>query len=341
VLLRASGPWTAQPNAPFLHIAAASSTGSGKALVAFSIDAFNATGSRVGTLTIDGMTLTVTQAGTNYTLSADPVTAANLGMSPSSAAVDSAGNLYFDGDITQLNCSSTGGNCTTSITDGLLQKVSASNKAVTTLGSGLKSPAMMAVDSAGNVYVADSGNNAIKQWNVATQQFTTLISGLSDPRGVAVDSAGNLYIADTGNHAIKKWTAATQQLTTLLSGLSYVPGVAVDLTGVVYFTESNTAPSPYVNISVYGKIMQWDPSTQQVTIVVSGLNNPEGVVVDGSDNLYFMDEATFDVEPHYVAGSGPARPSRSAGCRALNLSMRVPDSPWTVASLSMLPATCT
>ena len=64
----------------------------------------------------------------------------------------------------------------------------------------------MAVDGAGNVYIADTGNNAIKEWVAASNTVTTLVSsGLIFPHGVAVDGAGNVYIADTGNNAIKEW----------------------------------------------------------------------------------------------------------------------------------------
>ena len=76
----------------------------------------------------------------------------------------------------------------------------------------------MAVDAAGNVYIADTGNNAIKEWNASTQQVTTLVSsGLNGPQGVAVDAAGNVYIADSGNNAIKERVRA------------FVPGGAVSV----------------------------------------------------------------------------------------------------------------
>ena len=83
-------------------------------------------------------------------------------------------------------------------------------------------PYGVAVDGAGNVYIADTGNNAIKKWTAASNTVTTLVSsGLSYPTGVAVDGAGNVYIADTGNNAIKEWTAANNTVTTLVSsGLS-------------------------------------------------------------------------------------------------------------------------
>ena len=78
--------------------------------------------------------------------------------------------------------------------------------------------------------IADTDNNAIKEWNAATQTVTTLVSsGLDHPFGVAVDEAGNVYIADFDNSAIKEWNAATQTASTLVSsGLDRPNGVAVD-----------------------------------------------------------------------------------------------------------------
>jgi len=146
----------------------------------------------------------------------------------------------------------------------------------------------VAVDgSSGNLYFADSGNNAIKEWNASTQQVTTLVStGLSNPSGVAVDGFGNLYFADSGNNAIKEWNASTQQVTTLVStGLSKPSGVAVD------GSSSSTPGNVYFSDSGHNAIKEWNASTQQVTTLVStGLSNPSGVAVDGvTGNLYFAD----------------------------------------------------
>ena len=80
-----------------------------------------------------------------------------------------------------------------------------SNTVTTLVASGLSSPSGVAVDGAGNVYIADTGNNAIEQWMVASNTLNTLVAtGLFSPSGVAVDGAGNVYICDRGNGAIKK-----------------------------------------------------------------------------------------------------------------------------------------
>ena len=85
-----------------------------------------------------------------------------------------------------------------------MKRIAAADGATTTLGSGFNNPRGVAVDSAGNVYVADTGNNAVKRIAAVGGAITTLGSGFYNPTGVAVDSAGNVYVADTGNNAVKK-----------------------------------------------------------------------------------------------------------------------------------------
>jgi sugar lactone lactonase YvrE len=85
-----------------------------------------------------------------------------------------------------------------------------------------RSPTGIAVDSARNIYVADTGNNTIRKIApvgiVTTLAGTAGVTGSGDgtgstaqfngPAGVAVDARGNVYVADTGNHTIRKITAA-------------------------------------------------------------------------------------------------------------------------------------
>ena len=84
-------------------------------------------------------------------------------------------------------------------------------------------PQGLAVDAAGNVYVADTGNNTIRKLTpaglvstlaelAATNSATGLVSQevpLKSPDGVAVDQAGNIYIVDTNDHCIRKISGRT------------------------------------------------------------------------------------------------------------------------------------
>ncbi|MHC1764805.1 MAG: FN3 associated domain-containing protein [Verrucomicrobiia bacterium] len=64
-------------------------------------------------------------------------------------------------------------------------------------------PSALAVDATGNVYVADSKNNAIRMLSVA-DTVTTVITGLNEPGGVAVGDNGDLWIADSRSHVIRR-----------------------------------------------------------------------------------------------------------------------------------------
>jgi streptogramin lyase len=139
------------------------------------------------------------------------------------------------------------------------------------------------VDSAGNVYIADTFNNAVKEWTATNGAVSTLVSsGLSQPNGVTVDTSGNVYIADTFNNAIKKWTRASAAVTTLVSSGLWDPSeLALDCAGNIYIADfSNNA------------IKEWMPANNTVIILVSsGLSGPNSVAVDGSGNVYIADSA--------------------------------------------------
>src|SRR5271165_1606777 len=71
----------------------------------------------------------------------------------------------------------------------------------TLVSSNLSNVNGVAVDTSGNVYFSDSGDNTVKKWVVASNIVVTLVSNnLSSPSAVAVDTSGNVYIADSGHN---------------------------------------------------------------------------------------------------------------------------------------------
>ncbi|MGP0065797.1 MAG: Ig-like domain repeat protein [Isosphaeraceae bacterium] len=109
----------------------------------------------------------------------------------------------------------------------------------------LDHPNGVAVDAAGDVFIADSGNNVVREIKPDGTIITVAGNGtasysgdgepateaeLNDPTGLAVDAQGNLYIADTGNSVIREVDATTGDISTVAgpSGLAFPTGVAVE-----------------------------------------------------------------------------------------------------------------
>lgn len=74
------------------------------------------------------------------------------------------------------------------------------------LSASFRNPSGLAFDGQNRVFIADSGNRAIRVLDLSTRTVSTLVSsGLSLPTGLAVGLGGELFIADTGTHSIKRW----------------------------------------------------------------------------------------------------------------------------------------
>jgi sugar lactone lactonase YvrE len=327
-----SGPWSALSNAPWLHTSA---SGTGKGLATLTFDA-NPGATRSGNLTIAGLTLTVTQAGSTYVPANPLTTLVSSGLAnPYGVAVDGAGDVFiadFNNNAVKEWHAATG-TISTLVSTGLNDPVGvavdgagdvfiadfntdaveewrAATGTVSTLVTGLNGPSGVAVDAAGDVFIADSGNNAIKEWYAATGTVSTLVSsGLNTPDGVAVDAAGDVFIADFYNSAVKEWDAATGTVSTLVSGLSSLQGVAVDGTGDVFIVD-------FYNSAV----MEWHAATETVsTVVSSGLHVPYGVAVDAAGNVFIADFGNNAVKelPRAFVPGGTVTEAAAAGADAL------------------------
>ena len=345
--LFSNAAWTATSNAPWLHVNAGYSSGTGSSPIYFSIDA-NAGPMRTGTLTIGGQTLTITQVAA-YSLGTETlIEGPGAGIDTVLIAAD-AGWFAWSNDswLHVVNGISTGNGSapvpftfdanpgatrTGSLTIGgqtltVIQAGSGYVRAnpVTTLVNGLNFPFGIAVDDFGNVYIADTENQAIKKWNAATQTESVLVdAGLYYPLTLAVDGSGNVYIVD--DDGLKMWSP-TNGLTTLAdpaTGLYGTSAVAVDRQGNVYLVADDLAgmalykwnandglatltdlPSIYEYLAidaagqfyladaVNNTIEMWTPEQGLTTVVGAGLSNIDGVAVDCSGNVYISDNATI------------------------------------------------
>jgi serine/threonine-protein kinase len=145
--------------------------------------------------------------------------------------------------------------------------------------SGLGNPSGVAVDSAGNVYIADAGNSRMLELAAGANSSTELLfTGLSNPSGVAVDAARAVYVTNAGNSQVLELAAGSSSTTELpITGLDSPRSVAVDTADNLYIATGNRVLKLAAG------------STSPTELPITGLNNPEGVAVDGAGNVYVVD----------------------------------------------------
>jgi DNA-binding beta-propeller fold protein YncE len=132
--------------------------------------------------------------------------------------------------------------------------------------------------SAQNVFVANSGNNTVSEFNSSGTLITSsFASGLSNPEGLAFDSSGNLYVVNSGNNTISEFNSSGTLITgSFASGLSNPEGLAFDSSGNLYVANNNG-------------IWEFGPSGTLIkspSPIVSGLSATVDLAFDSRGNLY-------------------------------------------------------
>jgi len=150
-------------------------------------------------------------------------------------------------------------------------------------------PTGVAVDSNGNVYVAEAGNNCIRKVSPAGVVSLVVSGGGGNAVwGVAVDSLGDLYIsADSG--AIFRYLQQSGSIETAADASGMAPrGVAVDSSGKIYFTDTTSS----IIRTADGAIYAGSGFTDQATGQDEYFSTPSGLAADSSGNLYVADSGS-------------------------------------------------
>jgi uncharacterized protein (TIGR03437 family) len=234
-------------------------------------------------------------------------------------AVDTSGNIYIaDTFNNRIRMVSSSGTISTIAGSGA---VSYSGDGGAATSAQLFVPQATAVDSNGNLYIADTANNVIRQVN--SKGVITTIAGtgaagstgdggaataatFNSPQGIAVDSSGNIYVSDTANARVRKISGGTISTfagngTVGFSGdgasataatLNTPVGLAVDKSGNVYIADAGDNVIRKVsggNISTVAGNGSQGYSGDGGGATAARLNGPQGVAVDAAGNIYIAD----------------------------------------------------
>jgi uncharacterized protein YjiK len=249
---------------------------------------------------------------------------------PRGLRTDSDGNLYFTDNRADTIRKATPAGVVTTLAG---QATVAGSTDATGTSATFNGPSGLVLDSAGNLYVADSANDAIRK--ITPAGVVTTFAGMAgrssstdgtgaaakfeDPYNVAVDSAGNVYVAESDAHCIRKITPAG--VVTTLAGLAGTfgsadgtgpsarfntpSGVAVDSAGNVYVADSSNHTirtiTPAGVVTTFAGSAGVGGSTDG-TGSAARFNEPHGIAVDPSGNLYVSDTTLNTVRKITPAG---------------------------------------
>ncbi len=230
----------------------------------------------------------------------DPATKSPL-LDPWGLAVDAKGNLYITDGLNQVirKVSSSTGDI--SIYAGTLGVAGYSGDNGKAASATLDGPIALAVDSAGNLYIADNRNDAVRRVDAATEVITTVAgdgqgvydghpgicpnytsgvlattTGLCNPISLAIDSKDNLYIG-AGAGFVYKVTKSSGIITTLAGGGTYgdwngIPAVGADI-GAPYGLAVDGGGDVYIANTPDCLIQKVSASTGQLTIVAGEITS--------------------------------------------------------------------
>ncbi|HXR47596.1 MAG TPA: hypothetical protein VN784_09165 [Candidatus Limnocylindrales bacterium] len=278
-----------------------------------------------------------TLAGSVSIGSTDGTGAAARFAGPSGVAADSQGNIYVTDSGNNTIRKITPGGTVTTIAGQI--GVKGSTDAMGTNAS-FNLPTGIAVDTSGNLYVADEFNDTIRKitpvgtnWVVSTLAGQVTNAGLIDamgtnaqfstPTGVAVDGAGNVYVADVANDVIREISPAG--FVSTIAGQPHHPGSSNGTNNGAQFympfgITVDAATNLYVTDGVNETVRKlvpvatgWAVSTIAGQVLVSGsadgvgtnaqFNGPAGIAISGGSTLYVGDDNNNTIRKLTLTGT--------------------------------------
>lgn len=251
------------------------------------------------------------------------------------------GMAYYNGS---LYISDTGNNVVRVISGGLINTYAGTQGSQGFAGDGaaanqayLNHPSGLAVDSSGNLYIADTGNNVVRVVNAKTGNISTFAgnysmgagytgdggaatNGMLDaPTAVTVDSAGNVYVTDSVNNLVREITVSNGYFNTIVGingtggSLNHPNSLLVDSTGAIYIADTSHRVLKFAKgaLSVFAGTGDIGTSGDNGPAAKALLNNPTSLGMDSAGNIYIVDANAFRVRAvspsgiiTTVAGSG-------------------------------------
>lgn len=224
--------------------------------------------------------------------------------SPNALAIDTGGNLYVTDEVNNLVRKITPAGVVTTVA-GVAGRMGTVDGTGTDAMFG--NPDGVAVDAAGNLYIADKLNSTIRK--ITPAGVVTTLAGAAQQRGavdgtgsaarfyilgsIVIDPTGNLFVADWGNQLIRKITPAG--VVTTLAGqpdvYSSVDGTGTNATFMFPFALALDAAGNLWVGDLIGSIRKITPAGVVTTVVPAsaGYQSIHGLAFDGAGTLYFAD----------------------------------------------------
>jgi large repetitive protein len=324
---------TFTPKYPGTHVGAVVLLDSGSAVLGITY----VSGIGLGGLSVlfPGWIVTAAGSGEWKVAQDGPALSAGLYL-PTSVALDEAGNMYIADSLhNRIRKVDTTQTMSTIAGTGAASYTGDGGPAV---NATLNTPSGIALDGAGNLFIADTGNNLVRVIELSTGIIRTVAgmgtqgntgdngpatsAQLNQPLGITVDIAGNLFIADTGNNRIRRVDVYSSVITNFAGSADGLPGyagdtglanqghlngpnaVAFDAAGNMYIPDSLNDVVRVVwasggTIATFAgggsSLIQYGPSAR-----LAQLNTPSGVLVDAAQNIFIADTQNEAIRKVYA-----------------------------------------